>query len=73
MEKNIINEYMSIFELTSRLLYFKVWEKAGLPYSFNKYYSVHNKDDYFIKDGWKEHLKQRCLYPSNYFQLGYEF
>ena len=31
------------------------------------------KDDYFIKDAWKEHLKQRCLYPSNYFQLGYEF
>jgi|TARA_B100001540_G_scaffold315223_1_gene341954 putative sugar O-methyltransferase len=73
MEKNIIKEYMNIFELTSRSLYFKVWEKAGLPYSFNKHYSVHNKDDYFIKDAWKEHLKQRCLYPSNYFQLGYEF
>ena len=73
MEKDIIKRYMNLFEFSSKMLYFKVWEKAGLPYSFNKQYSVHNKKDYFIKDTWKEHLKQRCLYPSNYFQLGYEF
>ncbi len=73
MEKDTIKKFMNLFEFTSRLLYFKVWEKAGLPYSFNKFYSIHNKKDYFIKESWKEHLKKRCLYPSNYFELGYEF
>ena len=26
-----------------------------------------------IDINWKEHLRERCLYPSNFFQLGYEF
>ena len=61
------------FENVSKLLYFKVWEHAGLPYSFYQHYSAHEKKDYFIKDSWKEHLKERCIYPANFFQLGYEF
>ena len=64
---------MDNFENVSKLLYFKVWEFAGLPYSFYKYYSVHKNEDYSIKNSWKEHLRERCLYPSNFFQLGYEF
>jgi putative sugar O-methyltransferase len=73
MEKKIIKDYMVNFEHVSKLLYFKVWEYAGLPYSFFQHYSVHRKEDYFIKDAWKEHLKERCLYPSKFFELGYEF
>ena len=73
MEKKIIKKYMSIFENVSKLLYFKVWEYSGLPYSFYQHHSIHNKEDYSIKDYWIEHLKERCLYPSNFFQLGYEF
>ena len=61
------------FENVSKLLYFKLWEHAGLPYSFYQHYSAHEKKDYFIKDSWKEHLKERCIYPANFFQLGYEF
>ena len=73
MEKKIIKIYMSIFEDISTFLYFKVWEYSGLNYSFYEHHSAHSKSDYSIKDHWKEHLKERCLYPSNYFQLGYEF
>ena len=73
MEKKIIKIYMSIIENTSSFLYFKVWEKAGLNYSFYEHHSVHNKDHYSIKKHWKEHFKERCLYPSKYYQLGYEF
>ena len=73
MEKKIIKNYMINFENVSKLLYFKVWEYAGLPYSFYQNYSVHRKGDYSIKNSWKEHLKERCLYPSDFFQLGYEF
>ena len=69
----IINQYMINFEKVSKLLYFKVWENAGLPYSFYKHYSVHNKKDYFIKESWEELFKERCLYPSKYFHLAYKF
>ena len=73
MEKKQITNYMKIFENISNFLYFKVWENSGLPYSFYKYYSVKSKSDYAIKDSWKEHFKDRCLLPSNQFELGYEF
>ena len=72
MEKKIIEIYMSIFEQISTLLYFKVWEYSGLNYSFYERHSVHRKSDYSIKNNWKELLNQRCLYPSKYFELGYE-
>jgi|TARA_B110000444_G_C18798773_1_gene576299 hypothetical protein len=29
--------------------------------------------DYEIKKIWKEHFKDRCLMPTNQFELGYEF
>lgn len=73
MDKRIVKDYMVNFEQVSKLLYFKVWEYAGLPYSFYQHYSVHKKKDYFIKDYWKEHFKERCIYPSKFFDLGYEF
>ena len=73
MKRRIVKDYMINFENVSKLVYFKVWEYAGLPYSFYQYYSVHRKEDYFIKDHWKEHLKKRCIYPSKFFELGYEF
>jgi len=73
MDKRIIKDYMVNFERASKLLYFKVWEHAGLPYSFYQHYSAREKKDYFIKDYWKEHFKERCIYPSKYFELGYEF
>ena len=64
---------MKNFENLSNFLYFKAWENSGLPYSFYKYYSVHKKSDYAIKESWKEHFKDRCIVPSNAFELGYEF
>ena len=73
MEKKIIKDYMINFEKVSKSLYFKVWENAGLPFSFYQNYSAHKKEDYFIKDSWKEHLKERCLYPAKFFHFGYEF
>jgi len=73
MDRRIIKKYMINFENVSKLIYFKVWETAGLPYAFFQHYSVHRKEDYFIKDHWKEHLKERCTYPSKFFELGYEF
>jgi putative sugar O-methyltransferase len=73
MKKVTINKYMESFEQVSQLLYFKVWENCGLPYSFYQYYSVHRNNDYSIKSHWKEHFKEKCLYPSSFYQLGYEF
>ena len=73
MKKETINKYMESFEKVSHTLYFKVWENCGLPYSFYQYYSVHRNNDYSIKKHWKEHFREKCLYPSNFYQLGYEF
>ena len=73
MDRKTIKKYMINFENVSKLIYFKVWETAGLPYAFFQHYSVHRKEDYFIKDHWKEHFKDRCLYPSKFYELGYEF
>ena len=44
MDKSIIKNYMDNFEKVSKGLYFKVWENAGLPYSFYQHYSVHKKE-----------------------------
>ena len=73
MEEKIVKRYVSSFEQVSNSFYFKVWEYAGLPNSFYKYYSAHNKKDYFIKDSWEEVFKERCSFPSNYYQFGYKF
>ena len=73
MEKPQIKKYMELFEKKSRFLYFTVWEVSGLPYSFFKYYSVHNKKDYEVKESWIEHFKNRRLMPHNQYELGYEF
>jgi len=73
MEEKTVKRYMKYFEKKSHSLYFKVWENAGLPNSFYKYYSVHNKDDYFINKVWVEVFKERCIFPSNFYQLGYTF
>ena len=72
MEK-IVKKYIQNFENISKSLYFKVWEYAGLPNSFYKYYSIHKKEDYFIQDHWNEIFKERCIFPSNYYQAGYIF
>ena len=73
MEEKIVKRYISNFENKSLSLYFKVWEYAALPNSFYKYYSAHSKKDYFIKDNWREVFKEKCIFPSNYYQLGYIF
>ena len=73
MEKAQIINYMKIFENYSNFLYFRVWEYSGLPYSFYKYYSIHKKSDYSIKESWIEHFKDRSIIPSNQFEAGYEF
>ena len=73
MEERIVARYMKYFEKKTYSLYFKVWENAGLPNSYYKYYSVHNQDDYFINDKWLEVFKERCIFPSNFYQLGYIF
>ena len=63
MDKKIVKNYMNNFEKVSKGLYFKVWENAGLPYSFYQHYSVHKKEDYYVKNSWKEHFKERCFIP----------
>ena len=73
MEKAQIKNYMQIFEKISKSIYIKVWEISGLPFSFYKYYSVHNNSDYEIKNEWNELFKERCLMPTNQFELGYKF
>jgi putative sugar O-methyltransferase len=73
MEEKIVERYVSNFEKISLSFYFKVWEYAGLPNSFYKYYSAHNKNDYFIKESWNEVFKEKCIFPSNYYQFGYKF
>ncbi len=73
MEEKTVKRYINNFENVSNSLYFKVWEYAGLPNSFYKTYSIHNKKDYFIDEHWREIFSERCIFPSNYFQSGYIF
>ena len=73
MEKKIVKKYVNNFEKISKSFYFKVWENAGLPNSFYKSYSVHDNKDYFIKEQWKEIFKEKCIFPYNYYQMGYTF
>ena len=73
MEKKVIKIYMEMIEKISFLLYFKVWEYSGLNYSFYEHHKASSKSDYSIKDNWVEHLNEKCLYPSNYVEFGYEF
>ena len=37
------------------------------------YKLIVQKEDYFIKNEWKEIFKEKCIFPSNYYQLGYRF
>ena len=73
MEKKIVEKYVTKFERVSDLFYFKVWEYAGLPNSFYESYSIHKNSDYFIKDKWVNIFKEKCIFPSNYYHVGYKF
>lgn len=73
MEKKQIEYYMNIYEVVSKFLYMRVWEVSGLPFSFYVYYDVNKKEDYAIKNHWKEHFKNPVFMPSNIYELGYEF
>ena len=53
---------MNYFENKSQSLYFKVWEIAALPNSFYKNYSVHNKNDYYVKESWIEIFKENVFF-----------
>ena len=72
MEKKVIKVYMGMIDKVSQFLYFKVWENSGLNYSFFEHHKASSKSDYSIKDTWVEHLNEKCLYPSNYAEFGYE-
>ena len=61
MEEKTVKRYINNFENVSNSLYFKVWEYAGLPNSFYKTYSIHNKKDYFIDEHWRE------IFPKDVF------
>jgi putative sugar O-methyltransferase len=72
MEKKVINEYMDLFHLKSKYLYYKVWEESYVPYCFNNYLNASSKKDYFIKPDWKQVFNKRCICPSNYIELAYK-
>ena len=66
MDKKIIKKYMEIFNVKSNYLYFKVWEETYVPHDFNNYLNSNSKEDYFINPNWKQILKNKCIFPSNF-------
>ena len=72
MEKKVIKEYMDLFNLKAKYLYYKVWEESYVPYCFNHYLNARSKQDYFIKSNWKQIFNKKCICPSNYVELAYK-
>ena len=72
MNKNTIKEYMKFAESSSKKIYFKVHEKAHVPFSFN-ILNINNKDDYFIRKNWSLIIKKKSLFPSNDWECAYKF
>ena len=58
MKKDTIKEYMAVAEHTSKKIYFKVHEKAHVPFSFD-ILNVNSKEDYFIDPNWSLIVKKK--------------
>jgi len=71
MKKNTIKEYMKFAEYLSKMLYFKVHEKAHVPFSFD-IFNVNKDESYFINSKWKLILKKKSLFPSNDWECAYK-
>ena len=71
MKKNTIKEYMKIAEYVSKKIYFKVHEKAHVPFSFD-IFNINNKDNYFIDPKWNLIVKKKSLFPSNDWECAYK-
>ena len=63
---------MEFAEYSSKKIYFKVHEKAHVPFSFN-ILNVNKKDDYFIRKNWSLIIKKKSLFPSNDWECAYKF
>lgn len=72
MNKYTIKEYMEFAEYSSKKIYFKVHEKAHVPFSFN-ILNINKKDDYFIRKNWSLIIKKKSLFPSNDWECAYKF
>jgi putative sugar O-methyltransferase len=70
MKKNTVKEYMKIAQYTSRNIFFKVHEKAHVPFSFD-IYDINN-NDYFIDSSFNLIFKKRSLFPSNDWECAYK-
>ncbi len=71
MKKNTLKEYMKIAEYVSKKIYFKVHEKAHVPFSFD-IFNINNKDSYFIDPKWNLIVKKKSLFPSNDWECAYK-
>ena len=63
-----LNIYITIKRLDNHKQTYKYGDESNQHFPLG----LINKH-YFIKDYWKEHFKERCIYPSEFFDLGYEF
>ena len=70
MKKNTLKEYMKIADHISKKIYFKVHERAHVPFSFD-IFDINKKDDYYINPSWKLIVKKKSLFPSNDWECAY--
>lgn len=70
MKKNTLKEYMKIAERISKKIYFKVHEKAHVPFSFD-IFDINKKDNYYVNPKWKLIVKKKSLFPSNDWECAY--
>ena len=70
MKKNTLKEYMKIAEQISKKIYFKVHEKAHVPFSFD-IFDINKKDNYYVNPKWKLIVKKKSLFPSNDWECAY--
>ena len=71
MKKNTLKEYMKVAEYLSKMLYFKVHEKAHVPFSFD-IFNINKNESYFINSKWKLIIKKKSLFPSNDWECAYK-
>ncbi len=72
MDKKIINFYMDSLNRISHNLYYKIWNKTHVPYAYNNFLEAKDKKSYQIRDTWKLILDEKSIFPSNYYEFGYE-
>ena len=67
MTSATIEEYFSQIDRIAKSFYMKVWNSTQVPFDLHHL----TRDDYPVKASWEKVFDEKCIFPSNFSEMGF--